>query len=243
VLYNVAKACRLIKRMQANEPSLRAIGRCTATPVASNGLWRSNPEEPKSKLDCFASLAMTAANENPKILSPMPSFISRACIFAACLLLTACAEKVPAPPPLPAPPLTPSAREQAAAHTHVDPVDAALMISQYRAAHGLGPVSADPTLQRLAQAQADAMAAQNVLSHTIAGTLTQRFDAAHLSRATAVENVSAGYFSLANVMAGWRKSPPHNANLLSPKMRRLGIATAYAPGTRYLVYWALDMSN
>ncbi len=25
-------------------PSLRAIGRCEATPVASNGLWRSNPE-------------------------------------------------------------------------------------------------------------------------------------------------------------------------------------------------------
>jgi hypothetical protein len=26
-------------------------------------------------------------------------------------------------------------------------------------------------------------------------------------------------------------------------MRRMGVATAYAPGTRYKVYWALVMSN
>jgi uncharacterized protein YkwD len=117
------------------------------------------------------------------------------------------------------------------------------MISQYREAHALGAVSPDPTLQRLAQAQADAMATHNVLSHTIAGTLTQRFDAVHLARATAVENVSAGYFSLPAVMGGWRRSPPHNANLLAPKMHHLGIALAHAPGTRYLTYWALDMSN
>lgn len=101
----------------------------------------------------------------------------------------------------------------------------------------------DPTLQKLAQAQANAMAAQNVLSHEVNGNLTARFDAAHLVQAAAVENVSAGYFSLADVMTGWRKSPPHNANLLNPAMRRFGIATAYAPGTRYKVYWALDMSN
>lgn len=136
-----------------------------------------------------------------------------------------------------------SARERAASALHVDPAVAASMISQYRQAHGLGPVAPDPALQRLAQAQADAMAAHDVLSHTIAGTLTARFDAADLARATAVENVSAGYFSLPAALVGWRNSPPHNANLLSPKMRHLGIATAYAPGTRYLVFWALDMSD
>lgn len=146
------------------------------------------------------------------------------------LLLAGCAAQGPVPA---APPLPP----------HADPALAADMISQYRQAHGLGAVIPDPILQKLAQAQADAMAAQNVLSHTIAGTLTQRFDAADLARAKAVENVSAGYFSLPAALAGWRSSPPHNANLLSPKMRRLGIASAYAPGTRYLVFWALDMSD
>ncbi len=87
------------------------------------------------------------------------------------------------------------------------------------------------------------MAAHNILSHTINGTLTARFDTAGLGRTFAVENVSAGYFSLDAVLAGWRNSPEHNANLLASKMPHLGIATAYAPGTRYLVFWALDMSN
>lgn len=164
----------------------------------------------------------------------------RALIVVTSLCLTACAERA-APPP--APPMETSARERAASTVRVDPASAAAMISQYREAHALNAVTPDPTLQKLAQAQADAMAARNVLSHDIVGDLTQRFDAVHLARATAVENVSAGYFSLPAVMAGWCKSPPHNANLLAPKMRHLGIATAYAPGTRYLVYWALDMSN
>jgi uncharacterized protein YkwD len=158
------------------------------------------------------------------------------------LLLASCATKVAPPPPFEAP-LERGAREQAASQVHVDPGAAASLISQYRQAHGLGAVTPDPTLQKLAQAQADAMAAHDILSHTIAGTLTQRFYAADLARATAVENVSAGYFSLLAALAGWRNSPAHNANLLYPKMRRLGIATAYAPGTRYLVFWALDMSD
>ena len=136
-----------------------------------------------------------------------------------------------------------NAREQAARMLHVDPAEAAELISQYREAHGLSAVTPDPTLQKLAQTQADAMAAHGALSHTIGGTLTQRFDAAGLGDAAAVENVSAGYFSLSAALAGWRKSPPHNANLLAPKMRYLGLATAYAPGTRYLAFWALDMSN
>lgn len=171
--------------------------------------------------------------------------ISSLSVLAVCLMLAACAEQArpPVPPPVPVAPTTPSARARAAAEAHVDPQIAAMMISRYREAHGLSAVTFDPTLQRLAQAQANTMASHNVLSHTIAGTLTQRFDAANLARATAVENVSAGYFSLPAALRGWRHSPPHNANLLAPKMRHLGIALAHAPGTRYLVYWALDMSN
>jgi len=126
---------------------------------------------------------------------------------------------------------------------HVDPKAAAEMISLYRGEHALSAVRTDPALQVFAQAQANAMAAHDQLSHEVDGNLKQRLDAAHLNHATAVENVSAGYFSLPDVMAGWRRSPGHNSNLLDPPMRRIGIATAYAPGTRYKVYWALVMSD
>jgi uncharacterized protein YkwD len=87
------------------------------------------------------------------------------------------------------------------------------------------------------------MAAHDTLSHEVDGNLAHRLQVANLAQATAVENVSAGYFSLADVMGGWQRSPQHNANLLDAPMRRMGIATAYAPGTRYKVYWSLVMSN
>jgi uncharacterized protein YkwD len=134
-------------------------------------------------------------------------------------------------------------RERAASQVHVDPASAAEMISLYRQAHALGAVAPDPTLQKFAQAQADAMAAHDLLSHEINGNLVQRLNAAQLGQHGAVENVSAGYLSLADVMAGWRRSAMHDANLRDPMVRRLGIATAYAPGTRYKVYWALVMSD
>jgi uncharacterized protein YkwD len=172
----------------------------------------------------------------------------RALGAAAALALAACgpeSESAPPPaaPPPPEPALSQSAREQLAAHVHVDPNEAAAVISNYRAAHGLSAVVPDPTLQKLAQAQADAMAHKDLLSHEVIGTLKARYDAVDLSRTTAVENVSAGYFSLADALRGWQESPGHNANLLKPGMRKLGIATAYAPGTRFLLYWSLDMSN
>jgi uncharacterized protein YkwD len=175
----------------------------------------------------------------------MPHLFRRSIGLAALCLLAACAPPQPPQPTSapPAPPLSLSERERAARDVHVDPARAASLISQYRDAHGLGAVKPDPVLQQLAQAQADSMAAHNVLSHTINGTLSTRFDAVGLAETTAVENVSAGYFSLPAALAGWRASPEHNANLLASKMRRMGIATAYAPGTRYLLFWALDMSN
>ncbi|HUI21380.1 MAG TPA: CAP domain-containing protein [Methylocella sp.] len=158
--------------------------------------------------------------------------------LAANLLFTACAEKQLHPSSIE---MTP--RERAASEVQVDPSAAAETISRYRHEHALSAVQPDPILQKFAQAQANVMAARDLLSHEVDGNLMRRLEAANLRQKTAVENVSAGYFSLPDVMAGWRRSPGHNANLLDPQMRRMGIATAYAPGTRYKVYWALVMSN
>ena len=44
---------------------------------------------------------------------------------------------------------------------------------------------------------------------------------------------------LAEAFSGWRDSPPHRANMLNRGVSRLGIATAYAPGSKYKVFWAL----
>jgi uncharacterized protein YkwD len=48
------------------------------------------------------------------------------------------------------------------------------LISNFRVSHGLGRVTADPTLNRIAQEQATAMAARDVLDHEAAGSFSSR---------------------------------------------------------------------
>jgi uncharacterized protein YkwD len=134
-------------------------------------------------------------------------------------------------------------RQLNAANVKVDPVAARDMISIYRGKNGLAPVALDPELQKEAEAQAQAMAHADKMSHSIRGPLMARLDKAGFQRNAAVENVSAGYLTLAEAFSGWRDSPPHNRNMLEPRMRRMGIATAYAPGSKYRVYWALVMTD
>lgn len=161
-------------------------------------------------------------------------------VFAA--VLSGCAER----PDLPvAPPAGDGAfyRSMAQAGARVDAAQARDMISLYRRNNGQGGVILDPTLQRVAEDQARAMAAANEVSHETKGVFKQRLDAAGFTKNAAVENVSAGYHTLPEAFSGWRQSRPHNANMLDARMKRMGIATAYAPGTKYKVFWALVMSD
>ena len=125
----------------------------------------------------------------------------------------------------------------------LDPAEVQHRISAYREAHGLSSVTLDPGLMLLAQSQASAMASNNHLSHEIAGSLDHRLDAAHHPKGWAIENVSAGYADADAALGGWERSPAHNLNLLDKKMRRMGIAAADAPGTRFKTYWALMMTD
>ncbi len=126
----------------------------------------------------------------------------------------------------------------------VDPEAAASIISDYRTARGLTPVSVDPALNKIAQDQANAMARADNLSHEVGGrTFMQRMKASGYDAKLAVENVGAGYHTLAEAFSGWRDSPSHNKNMLAPGMTRMGIATANAPNSKYKVYWALVLAQ
>jgi uncharacterized protein YkwD len=125
----------------------------------------------------------------------------------------------------------------------VDERAAREMISLYRQNNGLLPVRLDPELQRAAQVQAESMAKAGVLDHEVRGSLGARLATAGIGAPHAVENVSAGYHTLAEAFSGWRQSALHNKNLLDPHAIRMGIATAYAPGSKYKVYWTLIMTD
>lgn len=124
----------------------------------------------------------------------------------------------------------------------IDGPTAASMISGYRQNNGLSAVSVDPALMTLAEQQAQAMARRDKLDHNVSGPLAKRLKAGGYQAAMAVENVSAGYHTLAEAFSGWRDSPPHRANMLAKDATRMGIATAYAPGSKYKVFWALIMA-
>jgi uncharacterized protein YkwD len=119
---------------------------------------------------------------------------------------------------------------------------AASMISGYRQNNGLSAVTVDPVLTRAAEAQSEAMAKRNKLDHNVAGDLAQRVKRSGYDASIAVENISAGYHTLAEAFSGWRDSPPHRANMLRKGVTRMGIAAVYAPNTKYKVFWTLILA-
>jgi uncharacterized protein YkwD len=95
---------------------------------------------------------------------------------------------------------------------------------------------------KLADEQSQAMAARNKMDHDVKAPLEKRLGSSGYPAKLAVENVSAGYHTLAEAFSGWRGSPPHRANMLRNGVTRMGIAAAYAPQSKYKVFWALILA-
>jgi uncharacterized protein YkwD len=133
-------------------------------------------------------------------------------------------------------------RSMAVANAKVDAAAAASMISGYRRNNGLGVVAPDESLMRMAEEQARAMASKNRFEHDAAGPFAQRIKRSGYDAAVAVENIGAGYHTLAEAFSGWRDSPPHRANMLRSGVTKMGIAAVYSPNSKYKVFWALILA-
>ena len=133
-------------------------------------------------------------------------------------------------------------RSMASAGGQLDAVTAASMISGYRRNNGLSEVTVEPALMKLAEAQARAMAARDKLDHDVIHGFAERIKGSGYDAKVAVENIGAGYHTLAEAFSGWRDSPPHRANMLRKGVTRLGIAAVYAPHSKYKVFWSLILA-
>jgi uncharacterized protein YkwD len=165
---------------------------------------------------------------------------SAAALFCGCFLtvtaLAGCADNNP-------PAGQPSFyRSLAHADAELDVNAAQSMISGYRTNNGLGPVTVDPELMRLAGEQARAMAARDKLDHDVAKPFDERIKNSKFDASVAVENISAGYDTLAEAFGGWRDSPQHRANMLNSHVTKMGIAEVYAPNSKYKVFWSLILA-
>jgi uncharacterized protein YkwD len=163
--------------------------------------------------------------------------------FAALVILLALAAcGAPPPPREPTAASAPSElslyRSMSRGGAEVDAEAARDMISQYRRNHGLSELTLDARLQVIARERAEAMARRGAVdARAKGGAFGKGVEAAP------VENLSAGYDTLAEAFSGWRQSPAHNARMLDARARRMGLAAVYAPGSKFKVFWALVLTN
>lgn len=120
----------------------------------------------------------------------------------------------------------------------VDGAQARAVISAYRLNLGLSQLSLDERLQKAAEREAAAMAAADKPASADAVKRRLRTDGVDNPEV----NLSAGYRSLAEAFSGWRGSPGHD-RVMRSSATRMGIASAYAPGSKYKVYWALVLAD
>lgn len=102
------------------------------------------------------------------------------------------------------------------------------------------PVRWNATLARAGRLHAEDMAAHSYFSHD------GRDGSKPADRATRVgyiwrsvgENIAAGQTTPEDVVRGWIDSPPHCANLMSPRFTEMGVAYAVNPDSKMAIYWA-----
>lgn len=113
------------------------------------------------------------------------------------------------------------------------------LISQFRAKNGEGAVTMDATLNAIAQEQAAAMAAKDVLDHDVAGGFTSRV--ARSKAASAAENIAYGYADFPRTLGQWINSSGHRRNLLLKGASKVGIANAKSASGK--TYWAMVIAG
>ncbi len=122
-------------------------------------------------------------------------------------------------------------RPDAATQTILD------LTNQDRAAEGLGPLAWDPALATAAAVHTVAMVHAEVLSHQLPGEadVAGRAAAAGAHFRAVAENIAYGP-SAAAIEQQWMHSAPHRANILDPRMDRIGISIVAGAGT----LWAAE---
>lgn len=112
------------------------------------------------------------------------------------------------------------------------------MISSYRHQHGEGKVTIDPALNRVAQEQANAMAATGALDHGALKPFADRV--ANLDAERAAENLAVDA-TFAKALEQWIGSYGHRRNLLMHEGTRVGIASARSKSGE--TYWAMEIAG
>ena len=115
-------------------------------------------------------------------------------------------------------------------------------INALRAQAGVEPLESCPSLRRAAQEYARIMAATGTFDHIGPdGTAPwDRMRAQGFQSRAAAENIAHGQSSVDSVIQAWIDSPSHVANLLDPRMTKVGFG--FAPSDNG-GYWVQDFGD
>jgi uncharacterized protein YkwD len=118
-----------------------------------------------------------------------------------------------------------------------------VLINDYRAQNGLGPLAGCTSLHRAAQGHSEDMRDQDYFSHDgLDGSSPweRACDACYElgcgPQTAMAENIAAGNADAAGTFDQWKNSPGHNANMLGGSFTQIGIGRATGGG-QYGVYW------
>jgi uncharacterized protein YkwD len=120
------------------------------------------------------------------------------------------------------------------------------LINDYRITNDLEPLVLSQTLSAAAEHHSEDMATNDFLGHegSDGSTVEERFVAHGYTEFTAsAENVFAGGESAAAAFDSWRMSPGHNANMLSPDAKAIGIARFFNADSLFNWYWTTTFGS
>jgi uncharacterized protein YkwD len=118
------------------------------------------------------------------------------------------------------------------------------LVNDYRVANGLQPFVLSTKLTAASASWSEVMAAQNALYHD-PNWVTRIRNTGYTSYTTLGENVymGSGYLGGASyAFTGWKNSAGHNANMLNPSFRAIGIGRAFS-ASRNAYYWTTDFGS
>jgi hypothetical protein len=139
-----------------------------------------------------------------------------------------------------------SSRRVCASDLDVEKSRLLFLINEYRQQNGLQPLRVSRALETAAQLHSEDMALHDYYSHTSLDgrTFIDRIRQAGYTYNTPLgENIAAAIPSAQYVFEAWKSSPPHNAAMLNPKFKVIGIGAAYNASAYFRYYWTADFGG
>ena len=117
------------------------------------------------------------------------------------------------------------------------------LVNAVRAQNGLAPVKVSAQLTASARKYSDYMGSAKFFGHVgpDGSNLISRDEAAgYVDWVDLAENLAGGQPDPDSVVKAWMASPTHRANILSPRVKEIGVGYSFFPSSPYGHYWTQE---